>query len=323
MLERAARALLAALVVLLLAAGARAETQSQALRRAEQAERAFDFDGALSAYTEALALAPHSRLSRRAAQRIAYLKDRSEGDFRPLVAFEKQRRVREPNAAQLEAFERQVNGFPAGRVRRESRALIADTFLLRLEQPERAVSAYEAWLAEPGLDDADWMRATNGLAIARARLGDLSGSLDTLKKAGLGARTEATYVELALVRRWARPASFLILGAFVVLGLIFGARKNLLSGLSPLSLFAVAWTAGLPLVIAARHRPETWRTMLFLAPGTALVTLLALLIGPGLERSSQRRVLVVLGVLSHVAVVYLALDHSEALLGLVMSFRRG
>ena len=33
--------------------------------------------------------------------------------------------------------------------------------------------------------------------------------------------------------------------------------------------------------------------------------------------------LVVLGVLSHVAVVYLALDHAEALLGLVMSFRRG
>ena len=46
MLERAARALLAALVVLLLAAGARAETQSQALRRAEQAERAFDADQA-------------------------------------------------------------------------------------------------------------------------------------------------------------------------------------------------------------------------------------------------------------------------------------
>ncbi len=323
---RAAPALVAALLVLLVAVGARAETQSQALRRGEEAEQAFEFARAIAAYRAAEAIAPRSRLSRRAAQRIEYLEARKEGDFAPLAAFERQRRLREPTVADVEAFERRVESFPPGRVKNESRALIADTYLLRLEQPERAVHAYEAWLAEPRLDDADWTRATNGLALARARLGDLRGSLDTLKKAGLGAHTEATYVRLAIIRTWARPLSVVLIAAFVLLSFLLGGREKparLARRLSPLWLATLFWVVGFPLLIASRHRPETWRTMLWLAPGATLLALVAMLTGPGLTRPYQRRLLSVLGTLAQLAVLYLSLEQAQALLGLVMSFRRG
>lgn len=317
--------------MLTIAGGARADdaSQSASLARAEQAERELSFAVALAAYESAERADPASRQARRARARIEFLRARSEGDFVPLVELERMRRGSFSDPVRLAAFEQRVSAFPAGRVRREARALVADSYL-RLDLLGDAVRAHRAWLEEPELDDAEWLRAANGLALARARLGDLDGSLETLRARGLGASAEAAYVELALARRWARPVALGVLGAFIVAALVLGrarswSRESLGRALSPLRCLVVAWTLGGPLALAALHREETWRLMQLLVPAQLAVVLLAAAAGAGLpgEEGRRRQALGVVGVAAQVAVAYLAFDASGALLGWVVTLRQG
>ncbi len=267
-----------ALGLSLLASGANAEpgkTQVSALRAGEHAETELRFVDALADFRRAVALGPTSRLARRAQARVEYLEARSEGNFAPLTELERTRRISKPSAEDLRALEQKIPSFPPGRVRREARALVADGYLQRLELYPDALRAHQAWLDEPGLDNAEWLRASNGLALARARLGDLHGSLETLRAHGLGKSAEASYLELALVRRWARPLAIVLVLGFVLLAVGTRSRSPLRAALSPARVVAALWVLGIPLGLAYLHRPETWRTFALLVPGAAGLVLVA------------------------------------------------
>lgn len=299
------------------------------MARAEQAERELSFPLALAAYESAERAAPGNRAARRARARIDFLRARSEGEFVPLTELERVRRAGHADPVRLAELEQRASAFPPGRVRREARALVADSYL-RLDRLGDAARAHRAWLEEPELDDAEWLRASNGLALCRARLGDLEGSLETLRARGLGASAEATFVELALLRRWARPVALGWVSAFLIAALVLGrarcwSRASLARAFSPARCLVAAWALGVPLLLAALHRPETWRLMQLLVPAQLGVLMLAAAAGSGLPSGArrQRAALGIVAVAAHVAIAYLAFDTSEALLGWLVAARQG
>lgn len=303
--------------------------QTDLLRRAEQAERDLEPAKALALYRQALAALPGSRLARRARARIAWLEARSGGDDKPLVALMRMRALGpgQLTPARLEAFDQEVNGFPPGHVRREARALVAEAWLNRLHEPARAIPALERWLAEPGLDSAQWEIATSELALARADLGDLRGSIASLRAAGLGKRTETSFLELEALGHWARPLSLALIGAFVLLALGLGTRgfrpAALRRALSLPRLALGGWALGVPLWIAHLHRPATWHAMLLIVPASAALLALASIAGQGIPdaRRAWRRGLTVLGIAAQLGVAYLATDRARVLLAMLVNYK--
>ncbi len=339
---RALLVLFAALALLVVAAGwparvgaaepSAVDRQAELIRKAEQAEREQRVEDAIQLYKQALAAAPGARLARRARTRLSWLEKRSRGGAAPLALLMRMQDLApgQLTVERLRAFEKQVDSFPPGQVRRESRQLIAEAWFHRLHRPLDAVHAYQKWLAEPGLDNAEWQAATMGLALARAKLGDVKASIDALRRAGLGKKAETSFLEMESVASWACPLSFGLIGAFVALSLGLGGWR----GLSPSRLKQAlsierlgigAFAYSLPVILAKLHRPQTWRAMLLLAPASAGLMLVASIAGIGLdatrERPRLRRALVVLGVLSQFAVGFLAFYYSRTLLGMLVSMK--
>lgn len=310
------------------ARAAEAGAQAALLARGEQAERELRLGDAVTDYAEAERADPQSRLARKARARLDYLRPRSEGGFAPLAELLRARTEAARDRDALAAFEARVSGFPPGRVRRESRALVAESYL-RLDWPLDAVRAHRAWLEEPELEDAEWLRASHGLALARARLGDLTGSLETLRARGLGASEAATHVQLMLIRRWARPLSVALVIGFVLLAVLVAIRRRppglFGRAFAPARVGVAVWVLGVPLLLAFFHRPETWRAMSFFTPGALVIVAAAALAGAALSAGERRAVLGlrVAGVLAQLAVAYLAFDSSGALFGWLVSARQG
>ena len=308
------------------------DRQAELIRKAEQAEHEQRVDDAMRLYRDALDTAPHSRLARRAHTRLQWLSERSPEGAGPLSALMRMQQLGrgQLGVQSLTSFEKQVDTFPPGPVRREARQFVADAWFHRLHRPLDAVHAYQKWLAEPGLDRADWQSATMGLALSRAKLGDVQGSLEALRKAGLGKKAEASFIEVEQVARWARPLAFSVIAAFVLLSLGLGGWRGfsparLRQALSPARLGVGVYAYALPVILAKMHRPQTWRAMLLLAPASAAVLAFASITGAGLDTAPGstrlRRLLVVLGVLAQVAVGFLAFYYSRTLLGMLVSMR--
>lgn len=305
------------------------ERGKDALAEAERAEAELRFADAERAFAELARSERGTRLSRRAEARLEWLRARKAGGYAPLREMERIRRDSTVTPEALAALEARIPTFPDALLRREARALVADGYL-RVDRPMEAVRAHEAWLAEPNLPDADWVRAANGLALARSRLGDLGGALDTLRARGLGRSVEAAQTRLALLARWARPLALGLLMLLVLSALALGARRglpraSLSRAFSPARVLVAAWLLGVPLLLALLHRPETWRSMRLLAPGVALVLALAALLGALLEGRARREraVFAVMAVVAQLAVGYLCLDASGVLLSFVVAAQGG
>lgn len=314
------------------AAPSTGDHQVQLIREAEQAEREQRVEDAIRFYEAAIAEAPQARLARRARTRLEWLKRRSKSGVGPLEELMRMQQLSpgQLTAGRLRAFEQKVDGFPRGTVRLESRRLIAEAWFHRLHRPLDAVNAYQKWLAEPGLDSADWKTATMGLALSRAALGDVSASLEGLRRAGLGKKAETSFLEVERVAHWACPLCFGLIAAFVGVSLGLGGWRGfspsrLGQALSPGRLGLGAFAFSLPVILAKMHRPQTWRAMLLLAPASAGLLLLASVMGLGLDaardRPGPRRLVVALGVLSQLSVGFLAFYYSRTLLGMLVSMR--
>lgn len=310
--------------------GPTADDETALIRRAEQAEHELRLADALALYRQAVARAPGSRLARRARARIEWLETRSGKNDAPLRALMGMRALGpgELTPARLDAFEEQVDGFPPGRVRREARALVAEAWLHRLDEPARAIPSLERWLAEPGLDNAQWEIATSELALARAALGDLRGSVAGLRAAGLGKHAEASFLELEAFGHLARPLALGVIVAFVAGALALGWRgfrpAALKRALSGPRIAVAAWAMGVPLFIAHLHRPATWRALLLLAPASAGLLALAAICGAGMAEQAPRawrRALIVLGVAAQIGVGYIAADRSQVLLAALINYK--
>jgi hypothetical protein len=252
-----------------------------------------------------------------------------EGGFGPLVELENMRRSA-PDRAALAAFSQRIDAFPPGPVRREARALVAETLSERLALPAEAVGAYQRWLEEPGLDDADFVRATHGLARCRARLGDLGRALETLRAAGLGRSEEAIGIELLQVRRWAQPLAWALVCAFAFLAIAWGGLRALV----PAKLRALvtakhaallAWVLVVPLAMSLVYRPEALRALSLFVPAAASMVILMGLwrLGAGPAADRRRITMAILGAGAQLALGYLALDRSGVLLGLLVRWRNG
>ena len=306
-------------------------SQADLLRSAERAEGVPD--PARAAYWYALARdsAPDSRLGRRAGARLDWLEARKEGEWQPLRELLRMRSFAGRGPAELAPmleFERRLRAFPAGRVRRESWQLVAETYLHRQGEPERALAAYRAWLAEPGLDEAERQLAITGAAQARALLGDGRGSLEELAAAGLERRPEAVELRLRLLRASARPLAQGAVGVFVVLAFACGGfrgffRPQLARALSVRRLALGTYLLFGPVVFALLHSYDVLRVVGPLSLSCAAICCLASIAGQGLDASrtarAPRAAITLLALLAQIGAGYLTLDGSGALLALLTS----
>jgi len=190
-----------------------AETLAAAARAEAEAEPAR----ALELYRLAVFEHPGDRLLRRARARIDWLEARSEGGFVALRELTRAHARVEPSPQDLTAFEAKVPSFPPGLVRREAWHYLAETWLGRMNEPARALAAYEAWLREPDLDDADRQLAHAGLSLARARLGHTTEALDGLAHAGLDRRAEGRFLRAERIAKAGTIVSLSVLVGYAML----------------------------------------------------------------------------------------------------------
>lgn len=294
-------------------------SQSKLVRLADEAESGAEPARAAELYRQAVEADPSSRLARRAHTRLRFLEDRSEGDFAPLARLQQVRSHQDGlTREELSAFGAEVDAFPEGRVRREARGLVADLWLRHLDDPLRAREAIEAWLNEPGLEDTDRHRAESALAIARSRLGDVSGAIASLESGGF--RPELLYLRALRVEQVGRPLSWAVLAAFVALALAMGgwrgARPSVLRRIVSPGRIAMALLVLVPPTwAAARFDYTLWPQAPQLAAGLALLLALSSVFGEGLRVShaplARRRIVAALAALSCIAWAFLVAARGE------------
>jgi len=274
--------------------------QAALVREADRAESEMRPADSVALWRQALAAAPTSRLAGRCETRIVYLSARSEGDYRPLADLMQMRTLPTSalSVAVLDGFARRLDGYPHGHARREGRELVADAWLGRLGDATRGRRAYTQWLAEPSLSDTERRLAASGLARSYTQLGDPAAALDAMRSVGLGASTDADDLRTEARRRVLRVVAWVLLAAFVIVGVALGGHRgfrpaNLRRSLTPIRLAAAAWVLGGPLLIASMFDHAATDTFVTLALAGACVLLLAAILGGGLvERSAMRRRLV-------------------------------
>lgn len=266
-----------------------ADHQRELLAEAEAAERDAVPMRAASLYRSARDAAPTSRLARRASSRIAWLEARSDGDYGPLAELMEIQRG-EITAARMEAFAARLETFPAGKVRRESRAQVASAWLRQLDQPTKALVAFEAWLAEPDLEIAERNIAVSGAVQARKRLGDAHGGLELLRREGFTAEPEMYHLRAAALGEVARPASWLAIVLALAFGLGAGGWRGLSPAgvrlaLSPARVVAAAYAVLPPAVIATAYDFTLYPSAPVLAGVCTVALAFAAFAGAGLRLS--------------------------------------
>jgi hypothetical protein len=302
--------------------GGAVEEALEDARRAEAEARPRD---ARDAWQRVVAAAPTSRQAARARQRVAWLEERSEGDFAPLAILMRARArpAGERDAAAIAALEEGVDRMPVGRVRIEARQLVASEWL-RLGAPERATRASRALLEEPGLRPSDRALAREQIARWLEAEGRSREAIVMLEESGLegsfvhtqirGERRRAVVVPIAV----AMLAVF-VLGAIAIAapGLRRDPRGVLGRGLAPSRLAMIGWATLIPAVIARAYDHEATDTFALLALGCGAVIGIASIGGASCPPRRPRIALVVLTVLATLAVAYLVGDREASLLGFV------
>ncbi len=295
------------------------------MREADRAESEARPADALALWRRALVSAPTSRVAGRCERRIAYLSAHGEGGFAPLADLLRMRQLvtSELSAARLEAYARRLEGYPRGLARREGRELVADAWLGRLGDPTRARRAYERWLAEPGIDDAERRLAASGLARALTLLGDPSAALAAMEQAGLGASSDADDLRVAVRRRVLRVIAVALLALFALGGAALGGHR----GLRPAALrraftgprvVAAAWVLGGPLLLASLFDHAATDTFVTLALAGSALLAVASIFGVGLEGApiGRRRAVAAGAFAAALGAGFLVLDRAGFLLSL-------
>jgi tetratricopeptide (TPR) repeat protein len=209
------------------ASKARAQARFEA---AEQAAAELRFADALAGYRAAAAEDPSASFARLARARAEDLETHAEGGFVPLARLEAVRRDprKSGDRAVIEALERDLAGFPDGRVRAEARLVVAEAWWHRLGDPRRAIAPLEAVAGDASAD-----RLTRGLGLTELTaverdLGDLDAAraaVDRYPDLAPGVRTEVIRLHR---RARARVAAVGLLAALAIVGaasFVRAARK--------------------------------------------------------------------------------------------------
>ncbi len=322
------RAALLAAWLLVLPLEARAQVSpAERLREARAAETAHRPSDAAAAYRQLIEDAPTSRLATTARRRLEWLEARSEGGYAPLTTFLAFRDVvpGDRTSERTSAFEEAVAAFPEGRVRRESWALLGETWLT-LEEPERAERAFRALLAGPGASETERVMGHTGIARALSARDGAGAGAAHLRDAGL----QATPTHDTLARESQRAVGRVVAWCLVALlaaSVLATGRRALARGAvlrRALALPRVAVAGVLvafPVWLAQLYDHDTFDTFAFVGAGSAGVLALGSLGGEALSARDAglgpRLTVATATVLAELSVGYLALDHADQLISIL------
>jgi len=236
----------------------------------------------------AMDAAPNVRWALRAADRIAWLRARSEGEFAPLVRLEKVRREPEASSdpAAIEALARDLESFPPGVVRVEARMLVAEAWYGRMHRPAEAVAELRRVTEDPSADTLTQRLAERELIDALVATGQVD---EAATEAHVHTnRLDPRFVKQVgrlILRRTVRWTAFAVLGAFATLaavGLIGAARRGTLGSaarelrkLGPVAALFVGFVAVAGGVLASRYEAGNAAPFLLLGAGVLPLLLLA------------------------------------------------
>jgi hypothetical protein len=308
-----------------------AEGAGDLVREARALDDAGEFARALDAYRAVVAAAPDSPEAERAANRVAWLGARSEGDFRPLERLETVRRdpARASDPGAIDALARDAAAFPAGTVRIEARMFVAEAWLGRLRgiagaaSTERALELLRDVRDDPTTDPLTARVAERQLVGALAAAGRLdeaaaeaSAHADRLDAAFMG-QTRA-----GVRRRTMRRAATFELGAFGVLAAValgraghrgtLGRAGRALRQMVPLAIGFAIYLAAAGGVLACAYESGNAAPFVWLGAMVLPLTLVARAWGAvGSGSSGARAGRALLCAVTVLAAALLALDQTD------------
>ncbi len=315
------------LIVLLTSTAVLAEQAPSLLDQAQAAEHAARPQEALRLYAAILASGPGSSLERIAQSRIDWIRERSTNGFEPLERLLALQALPETavSAAQVRAFEQQIDGIPNGSLRTESRALAGRCWLDVLKDPVEAERSYRRWLQDP-LPAASWREiATTGLVRARVMQGYTLDGLRILREAGFQKQEIYRLFEARLLRKIFDPiamASLLVFGLLTCFLLLSRPVGAVLAGaFRPSDLLLTLYVLAVPCCLAARYDSSLGGKFTRLGLGLAAVVLGALIAGSAQrERAAPvalRRIVALSALLACLGAGFLVFDQSELLEGML------
>lgn len=185
------------------------------------------FARALTEYRACIASMPTSRWARNARQRITWLAERSEGEFKPLARL--QLVNHDPSLANdpaaIDALATAAETFPAGRVRGEARLLVAETWLRRRTRSRDAVNELRKVLDDPHTERMTAAFAERDLVAFWLGDGELDDASREVQRYPFDRQSEATIREL-LHKRGLRRGEILAGMTFLVGILFLWARRR-------------------------------------------------------------------------------------------------
>ncbi len=303
----------------------RTPVSEQLYTSAEQEEHDLAFASALQHYDECVSSDPSNRWALRATARARWLRDRSEGDFAPLVRLERVRRdpSAQRDASTVDALARDLEQFPPGEVRVEARMFVAEAYATQLGRTRDAEHELDALLDEPSSKASSdppirAQAATRLVDIAIAR-GDVGAARHAASRASSGAPQLLSRVARWVRRRLLERACAAVLAIFVLAGTITAARKLRGTNAAALGRFvpkAAALCLYLALfaaVLAGSY--EGGHTLPFVALPASILPIAVVARAwalAGAQSPPARAVRAVLGALAVVCAAFLVLDRIDA-----------
>ncbi len=260
------------------------------------------FARALARDEECARAAGETSAAAHAAERAAWLDARSEGGFVPLARLERVRREpdRADDPAEIDALARDLETFPAGRVRSEARMVVAEAWLGRMRDPPRAIVELRRVVSDPDALELTARLAERELVEALAATGAIAGAAaEAHARAAWLDRDFVRSIDRLVRRRWARLAAAGVLAVFAVsVAVALGralARRSLggalraLGRAAPASAAFVAFVAGAGALLASLYEAGNASPFLLLGAAVLPLVLVARAWGAvGSERTASR-----------------------------------
>ena len=291
---------------------------------AEQEEKDLSLAAALHDYEASVAADPSNRWVLRANARARWLRERSEGDFAPLVRLERVRRdpTAQRDARAVEALAHDLEAFPPGEVRVEARMFVAESYLTLLGRPIDGERELDALLDEPGVktkgDAAIRAQAASRLVdIAMAR-GDVAAGKRAAARAGSGSAQLGARVAQWARRRLLERASVAVLAIFVLAGgaaagrRLRGARVTALGAFVAKAALICVYLAIFAAVLAGSY--ENGHTLPFIALPIAILPIAILARAwalAGASTNAARTLRAIFGAVAVAAAAFLVLDRID------------
>jgi hypothetical protein len=188
------------------------------------------FSSALEHYRSSISREAATPWARAARLRIAWIEQRSEGDFRPLMALQRVRlhpdgeRSGTAGGAAIQELAREVDTYPPGRVRVEARLLLAHAWLPLPAHREEALSDLRKVVDDPRAGPRDARLSQRELVNALLADQRLDEATEELRVHPLDPKL-AEDVRRLVRRETLRRAGYPAMATALVAALLFARRR--------------------------------------------------------------------------------------------------